>query len=136
MPKNASSEKKSHPFNTSFLLNANISRILVAKLYELFGFNVIHVSALSKGSLSDAEVITFAKKQARIIITHDLDYGEIYYLKEKGNIGVIMLRLKDQTSTNVLSKLAAFFTSDQCNYPKLAKSLVIIEDARVRIFTP
>src|SRR3989338_699134 len=92
--------KKSSLPKHSFLLNANLSRKIVHSLTEVTGFSFIHISDISNKNLSDSEIVEIAKKQKSIIVTHDLDYGEIYYLKEQGKIGVIMLRLSDKTSKN------------------------------------
>jgi len=70
--------------------------------------------------MSDEEAIKLSKSQKRIIVTHDLDYGEIYYLKEQGKIGVIQLRLTDQTTQNTLKKLTQFLDS------KKSKSVELI----------
>lgn len=86
--------------------------------------------------MTDEEIVGFAKKEKRIIVTHDLDYGEIYYLKERGNIGVIMLRIKDQTTPSVLQRVSRFFSSTRFQSMDLSKSLVILTEDRVRIFTP
>lgn len=128
--------KKSSPHKLRFLLDANLSRLLIADLSGQFPFDVIHASEASRRSMTDEEIVEFAKKEKRIIVTHDLDYGEIYYLKERGNIGVIMLRLKDQTTPRVLQRLTRFFSSTRFQSVDLTKNLVILTEDCVRIFTP
>lgn len=119
-----------------FLINANISRKAVSLLSEKFPFDFQHVSSLSAAILSDEEIVKIAKRDKMIIITHDLDYGEIYYLREQGKLGVIMLRLPDQTTNNVMSKLSSFFQSKDFQNTDLWKSLVIISEENIRIFSP
>jgi len=127
---------KSSPPKYRFLLDANISSKLVIKLCALTLCDFVHISSLSSTSLSDSRIVAVAKELNRIIITHDLDYGEIYYLKERGQIGVIMLRLRDQTSTNVIQKLQSFFASAESRKSDLSTSLIILEDEKTRIFSP
>lgn len=128
--------KKSSPPKYRFLLDANLSRKLVSTLFKLTGFDFMHISTISDKSIPDSQVVEIAKDGRRIIITHDLDYGEIYYLKERGRIGVIMLRLRDQTSDNVVKKVHSFLHSPECKKVDLSSSLVIIEEDKTRIFSP
>lgn len=85
--------------------------------------------------MSDDEIIAIAKRKNWIIITHDLDYGEIYYLRERGAIGVIMLRLEDQRSPYIVKRLGDFFASKDALKHDLHRSLVIISDDRIRILS-
>ena len=136
MPKKELSAKKSTRHNFRFLLNANISRKIIPQLFERFSLDLKHISDFSSTAWTDAEIVSLAKKEKRTIITHDLDYGEIYYLKEKGKIGVIMLRLQDQTSANVVGKLTNFFQNPKYQKANLSSSLTIISDEKIRIFSP
>ena len=96
----------------------------------------MHISKISDKSIPDSQIVEIAKDGRRIIITHDLDYGEIYYLKERGQIGVIMIRLRDQTSDNVIQRLHSFLCSSECKKSDISTSLVIIEEEKIRIFSP
>lgn len=135
LKKGLSVRKSSRP-NYKFLLNANISRKIIPKLSLSVTYNIKHISEISDGSLPDSKIIVIAKKENRVIITHDLDYGEIYYLQEQGMFGVIMLRLKNQSSENVVKRLTDFFNSSEFRNYKLQKSLVIISEDNIRVFTP
>jgi len=75
--------------NVKFLVDENISPILADKLTKL-GYDTIHARNICKGE-SDFEVAKIAKKQNRIIITSDKDFGLIFYHQ---GIPVILLRLK------------------------------------------
>lgn len=101
-----------------------------------FDFDIKHISDFSSDSLTDQEIVEIAKNEHRIIVTHDLDYGEIYYLKEQGKIGVIMLRLKDQTTLNVVKVLNSFFTNKEFKTSDPSKSLFIISEENTRVFSP
>lgn len=128
--------KKSSLPKYKFLLNANISIKIIPLVDEKSGFDFRHISEISSISLPDEEIVKIAKIQKRIIITHDLDYGEIYYLKEQGKLGVVMLRLKDQTSANVVRKLIDFFKSKESQSTDLSVSLIIISEDNTRVFSP
>lgn len=135
MLKKGLSVKKSSRPKYRFLLNANLSRKIIPPLSRKFNFDFIHISDVTQKVATDREIIDLAKKDNRIIITHDLDYGEIYYLQEQGKIGVIMLRLKNQTSVNVLQTLSDFFSNYKSMDKPLSTSLIIISDEKIRIFS-
>ena len=67
-----------------------------------------------------------------MIITLDQDFGEIYYLSEPGRIGVLVLRLRDQTIESVNRVPAAFFQT-QAHDIDLDTSLVVLEEQQVRV---
>lgn len=114
------------------LLDANLSPETREYLIENFSFDVIDIITENKSGLSDEEIVLLAKKERRIIVTFDLDFGEIYHFKEKGKIGVIVLRLEDQTVESVNRTLYKFFS----NYAKkvnISKSLIVLKETKVRI---
>ncbi|MBI2025955.1 MAG: DUF5615 family PIN-like protein, partial [Candidatus Levybacteria bacterium] len=95
-----------------------------------FNINIIDLITEDKHNLTDAEVVNLAKK--RVIITFDLDFGEIYYFSEKGKVGIIVLRLKDQTVESVNKVLDKFF-QEEVEKIAIEKSLVVIDENRIRI---
>ena len=115
-----------------FLLDANLSPRTRKHLTEKFSFDIIDLIIENKHGLTDEEVIKFAKKEKRVIITFDLDFGEIYYFSERGKVGIIVLRIMDQTVESVNKVLDKFFQKEAKNID-LEKSLVIIDDTKVRI---
>lgn len=113
------------------LLDANLSPETREYLVKTFGFDVIDLITEKKSALGDEEIVMFAKRQKRVIITFDLDFGEIYHFREEGKLGVIILRLEDQTVESVNKVLHRFFTQEAREI-NLDQSLVIVEDTRVR----
>lgn len=136
MPKKQSKEKKSIPHKLKFLLDANISRTIITPLSQQFFYDFRHICDYTNQVLTDRQIVDLAKKEKRVIITHDLDYGEIYYLQEQGKVGVIMLRLKNQTSAHVIEKLSLFFQDKHYEKVSLVNSLVIIAEEKIKIFQP
>lgn len=117
---------------SKFLLDANLSPETSDYLAKTFDFNVIDLISEHKSSLNDEEVVKLAKKSKRVIITFDLDFGEIYHFKAKGKLGVIVLRLENQTVGSVNRILNQFFKTEAKRID-LDKSPVILEENRVRI---
>lgn len=114
------------------LLDANLSPKTRQHLTERFNFNIIDLISENKYGLSDEEIIKLAKKEKRIIITFDLDFGEIYYLSEKGKVGIIVLRIEDKTVESVNKVLDKFFQKEAKNID-LERSLVVIGESKIRI---
>jgi predicted nuclease of predicted toxin-antitoxin system len=117
---------------TKFLLDANISVQTADFLRESFGFDVVALQASHQATLRDEEVVALARAQTRVIITFDQDLGEIFYQRERGKFGVIVLQLSDQTVESVNQNLEKFFTTDVAHID-LDTSLVVLEADRVRV---
>lgn len=119
---------------SKLLLDANLSPETSEYLVRTFEFDVIDLISEYKATLNDNEVVKLAKENNRVIITFDLDFGEIYHFKEKGGLGVIVLRLNNQTTESVNKTLYKFFKS-QAKSINLDNSLVILEEDKVRIYS-
>ncbi|MGH2559149.1 MAG: DUF5615 family PIN-like protein [Thermomicrobiales bacterium] len=117
---------------TRFLLDANLLPQTSAFLRSNFGLDVVDLISSAQGHLPDVEVVAIAKSEGRTIITFDLDLGEIYHRQERGNLGVIILRLEDQTVESVNEVLSRFFRAYLNTIP-FDRSLVVVENDRVRI---
>ena len=115
---------------SKFLLDVNLSPETGAFLRKTFAFDVVRSTP---PELPDEAVVDLAKREQRvIIITLDQDFGEIYYLRERGRVGVLVLRLRDQTVASVNRVLAAFFRT-QAHDIDLDTSLVVIDEYQVRV---
>src|SRR3989344_2542575 len=102
------------------LLDANLSPMTADFLRKL-KLNVESLIEEGLYSLEDSEVVKFAKREKRVIVTFDYDFAEIWYFKKKGKIGVIHLRLKDQTVENVNVVLKDFFVKSKLENKKIIK---------------
>lgn len=117
-----------------FLLDANISPETATFLRQ-FNFNVKSLIEENLSCLSDVEVVDLAKQEKRIIITFDLDFGEIFYFFKKREVGIIVLRLQDQrveNVNNILEKFIKYYELDKKSN-KFNKFLVILSEDNVRI---
>lgn len=114
------------------LLDANLSPKTRKYLEKKFDFNVIDLITENKYGMTDEQVIKLAKKEKRIIITFDLDFGEIYYFNERGKVGTIVLRLENQTVESINKVLDKFFQKEAKNID-LERSLVVIDENKIRI---
>jgi hypothetical protein len=76
-----------------------------------------------------------AKREKRMLITFDLDFGRPYHRYERGQVGIIILRLAHQSAVSVNRVLGRFFADLNSASIALEPSLVVIDDARVRVAT-
>lgn len=93
-----------------FLANENIPLKSIEVLREK-GFDVKSVSELFPG-ISDKEVLTFAKKEQRIILTFDKDYG--YLLYKEGiafKNGLVYFRFTPENPADAGEMLAKLISS-------------------------
>jgi predicted nuclease of predicted toxin-antitoxin system len=118
---------------TPLLLDANLSPETSAFLRAL-GLDVTDLSTRRLTDLTDLEIVALTRREKRTIVTFDLDFGEIYYRTQRGQIGVIILRLGDQTIEAVNAVLGQFFPSITPAVD-LATSLIVIDEHQVRIIT-
>jgi len=79
---------------------------------------------------SDLEVLTRAKKEKRIIITNDKDFGDYIFYQKLNTYGIILLRLQDESVENKLKVLKTLLTK----FPKKLKgNFVTVTEERIRI---
>jgi predicted nuclease of predicted toxin-antitoxin system len=115
------------------LLNANLSSQTAHFLREQFNFDVRCILEDNLGQLTDQAIADIAMQEKRVIITSDLDFGQIFHFNSSNQLGVIVLRISDQTIENVNGVLQKFFKSFD-NLASLATTLIVIEDNRYRIY--
>lgn len=74
----------------NLLADENIERLIVLWLREQ-GHDVLWVPE-SSPSVLDHEIVNMARDQKRVILTYDLDFGEILFRERFACDGVILLR--------------------------------------------
>ena len=112
-----------------FLFDANISPESAVHLRS-YGYDVRCLIEEGLGHLPDEKVAALAARERRIIVTFDLDFGEIYHFSGEKRIGVIILRLRDQCVEMVNAVLGNFLASMPSG---IDKRLVVLTEASARI---
>lgn len=112
------------------LANENISPKTVRFLKSL-GFDAKRITDFGK-SLKDVNIIEIAKNENRIILTFDLDFGEIFYRAGEGKFGVWVLRVKPQTVETAEKVLTMFINSAVFKKADLYRSMFILSPHRIR----
>jgi len=111
-----------------FLVDADMPRSSAAAIRSL-GFDVQDVRDLGMRYATDQEIIDYALNTGRIVITRDLDYGEI--LRYPQHPGSVILRLPTGfVAREVNEALLDFLASARSEV--LQQAIIIVELGRYR----
>jgi len=113
-----------------FLADAGISPKTVEFLKQL-GHEAAHVRELGMQRATDREIIDRARLENRVVVTFDLDFGEIVALGVRDRPSVILFRLEDETADAVNRRLALVLAEQ--SKALASGALVLVESARYRI---
>ena len=112
------------------LLNMNLPRQL-GELLSGLGHDCRHVADLGMSSSEDEEIIRYARSAGQIILTHDLDYGDLLAFSGEQRPSVIIFRLRDVSVGNLMRRFQAVWP--QVNEHVGRGAVVTITDQAVRI---
>ena len=112
-----------------FLLDMGISAS-VATWLKSQGYNAIHLNDENLYKLQDNLILEKAIKEQRIIITSDMDFGQLLAFNKSYQASVIQFRTSDFTPNNIQTKLELLFAkfSNQLD----GDFIITIEDNRLR----
>ncbi len=100
-----------------------------AEVIRSFGYDVEDVRDIGLGSAKDKEIIEYALKNNRIIVTRDTDFGEV--LRYPKHPGAIIFRLPYTfTVKEINEKIKEFFSS--VSEDELRNAIIIVELSRYR----
>ena len=77
-----------------FLADMNISPLTVQELKER-GWDVVRVSDVLHANAKDEDILTFARRNNRVLITQDLDFSALLAIGGYAGPSVISLRLEE-----------------------------------------
>jgi predicted nuclease of predicted toxin-antitoxin system len=112
-----------------FLVDENLSPAVVAWLVGL-GHDAVHVRDIAPPGTTDDIVFARARAESRVLVTMDLDFGEIMARRGGTEIAVVLLRLRDTRTARVLARLGDGLAEIAAHTENV---VVIVEDDRVRV---
>lgn len=80
---------------------------------------------------SDSEIVDRARSDSSVVLTFDLDFGEILALGVLDRPSVVIFRLSDQRPAAVNQRLAPVIVERKEDL--LSGALILIEDTRYRL---
>ena len=103
-----------------------------AALLQSLGINTIDVRDVGLKGASDAEVFEYAQKEERIIITRDVEFGNIVKYPPQSHYGVVVIRVPNTyVRDQILRIIRKFFV--EVAGKELARSIVVLEADKYRI---
>jgi predicted nuclease of predicted toxin-antitoxin system len=113
-----------------FLADACVAVRVAAWLREQ-GHDAVHVRELGLQHLADPEVFALAAREQRVVLTFDLDFGEIVALSGRRGSGVVVMRLRDTTTRHVVARLQDVLAA--VSDALAAGAIVVVEKSRHRV---
>lgn len=95
------------------------------------GHDAIHLRDDGLHRMPNGQIFARAVEESRIVLTFDLDFGEIVAMTQGSAASVIVFRLRNTRTENVISRLSAVLTESTEALSQGA--MVVVEDARHRI---
>ena len=95
-------------------------------LLRKLGFSVVTVREANLGGKPDFELLKWAIKEERILITEDVDFGNIVLYPPKFHHGIILLRFRHRLESEIHSVLLKLLKELK---PKDVKETLVIVDA-------
>ncbi len=95
------------------------------------GHDVIHLRDVGLGRLPDDQIFEKAQQEGRVVLTFDLDFGDLLAARQTALPSVIIFRLRDQRPAAVNVRLFRVLAERS---PDLETgAIVIVETARYRL---
>ena len=116
--------------NITFLTDMGISQTTVKWLKEQ-GFDAFHVRDMNMHRATDTEILEKARNDKHIVLTCDLDFGEILSATGEDCPSVIIFRLENETPGHINKRLKQVL---QESLEALLKgAIIVVEEGRHRI---
>jgi predicted nuclease of predicted toxin-antitoxin system len=103
------------------------------RLLRQLGYDIKGVAEAGLKGCEDDEVVDLAARENRIILTHDLGFGSIYYFFKRGYVGIIILRVHPPTVEEVNHVLKNFLERVNLEKERLTKCLIMLNKRKYRV---
>lgn len=113
-----------------FLADMGVSRSTAEELRRR-EHDVAHLSEEGLHRLPDDEILRLARQERRVVLTFDLDFGDLLAAGAFFLPSVIIFRLQDQTPASVTPKLLSLIAERGREIEEGA--VVIVEERRYRL---
>jgi predicted nuclease of predicted toxin-antitoxin system len=113
-----------------FLADMGVS-LRVVEWLRSSGHDAIHLRDEGLQKLPDGEIFQKALREARIVLTFDLDFGEIVAASRGRSVSVILFRLRNTRADYVIQRLK--IALEQTKEVLAQGAVILVEDERHRI---
>ncbi|NES19180.1 MAG: hypothetical protein F6K41_09675 [Symploca sp. SIO3E6] len=113
-----------------FLADMGVSMTVVRNLRKA-GYEAIHLSEEGLQRLRDREIMEKARQEERIVLTFDLDFGDLLAASSATLPSVIIFRLQNTLPPFVSTRLLEVLS--ECGEDLETGAIVMVEDSRYRL---
>ena len=113
-----------------FLADMGVSVSTIASLREA-GHDSVHLRDEGLIRMEDAGILDKARSEGRVVLTFDLDFGDLLAASGANLPSAIIFRLRNQTPSSVRPRL--FEVLSNCEADLNSGAIVVVEEARYRV---
>lgn len=113
-----------------FLADMGISP-RTADFLQDFGYDATHLHEEGLDRLSDSDVLTKARHERHVLLTHDLDFGELVAISEARLPSIVTFRLRSMQPNNVNRHLRAI--TEQHREALESGAMVTVTEGHIRV---
>ncbi|MCL6476142.1 MAG: DUF5615 family PIN-like protein [Firmicutes bacterium] len=113
-----------------FLTDQDVYEKTVRQLLE-WGHDVVRARDAGLSAATDAELLAYAERTGRILITRDKGFGQLVFAQRRPHAGVILLRITPETISDIHLQLARFLSKYATE--QLSNTFVTLESGRYRL---
>jgi len=113
-----------------FLADMGVSTGVVAWLRKQ-GYDAVHLAEQGLERSANGEIFAKAARERRIVLTFDLDFGEIVAMSHGTALPVVVFRLRNTRAPHVIDRLAGLL--DVSGAALASASVIVVEESRYRM---
>ena len=113
-----------------FLADMGISLTTVQALRDA-GHDAVHLPEQGLQRLADENILDKARQEGRVVLTFDLDFGDLLAAGLHNSPSVVIFRIHDGTSSSVRPKLMEIVEKESTGLE--LGVIIIVEDSRYRV---
>lgn len=113
-----------------FLADMGISPRVVEELRQQ-GYDAVHLLDENLHRMTDGDILEKSRRENRVLLTHDLDFGELLAASGGNLPSVIIFRLKDMRAININRHLFSILKGQ--SEPLKAGAVLSVTEQKVRI---
>jgi len=114
------------------LLDVNLSPKLVSALINS-GVSAVHWISVGAPDASDTEIISYAKDNDLVVVTHDLDFSAVLSVAHGQKPSVIQIRAKGLNKTQITEMIVAAVKKNIDEIEKGAVISINTNNSRIRL---
>lgn len=113
-----------------FLADMGISARVVVTLRDL-GHDAIHARDVGLARATDTAILERSRGEGRIVLTVDLDFGQLLAATQQPLPSVVIFRVHDQTPASITPRLLQVIAERSADLE--AGAIILVEDRRYRV---